>query len=101
MKKRRRFTAEFKAQIVLEVLTGVQSPAEACREHALSTNLLATWKAAFLEKAHTLSQGDERRDEDRVRIVGLEQLLGRATRQIEILKEASRLPDAASTGSGM
>ena len=36
MKKRRRFTPEFKAQVVLEVLSGVQSPAEVCRRHALS-----------------------------------------------------------------
>ena len=54
MKKRRRFTPEFKAQVVLEVLTGAQSPAEVCRRHALSPNLLTTWKATFLEKAHTL-----------------------------------------------
>jgi transposase len=53
MKKRRRFTPEFKAQVVLEVLTGVQSPAEACRKHALSPNLLTTWKATFLERATT------------------------------------------------
>jgi transposase len=101
MKKRRRFTPEFKAQIVLEVLTGVQSPAETCRKHALSPNLLATWKAAFLEKAHTLFQGDEQHDEDQARIAELEQLLGRATRQIEILKKASMLLDAASSRNGM
>ncbi len=100
MKKRRRFTPEFKAQVVLEVLTGAQSPAEVCRRHALSPNLLTTWKATFLEKAHTLFQGDERRDEDQARIAELEHLLGRATRQIEILTAASTLRDAASTRNG-
>ena len=55
MKKRRRFTPEFKAQVVLEVLTGRQSPAEAYRTHALSPNLLTNWKSTFLERAHTLS----------------------------------------------
>jgi transposase len=100
MKKRRRFTPEFKAQIVLEVLTGGQSPAEACRKHALSPNLLTTWKTIFLERAHTLFQGDEQRDEDQARIAELEQLLGRATRQIEILKKTSTLLDAASTRNG-
>jgi transposase-like protein len=35
MRKRRRFTPEFKAKVVLEVLAGTQSPAEACRKHAL------------------------------------------------------------------
>jgi len=100
MKKRRRFTPEFKAQVVMEVLTGAQSPAEVCRRHALSPNLLTTWKATFLEKAHTLFQGDEQRDEDQARIAELEQLLGRATRQIEIPKKASTLLDAASTRNG-
>ncbi len=31
MTKRRSFTPEFKAQVVLEVLSGTRSPAEACR----------------------------------------------------------------------
>jgi transposase len=100
MKKRRRFTPEFKAQVVLDVVSGAQSPTEACRKHALSPTLLATWKATVLERVHTLFQGDEQRDEDQARIAELEQLLGRATRQIEILKKASRLLDAASTGNG-
>jgi transposase len=100
MKRRRRFTPEFKAQVVLEVLTGVQSPAEVCRRHALSPNLLTTWKTTFLERAHTLFQGDERHDEDQARIAELEQLLGRAIRQIEVLKKASTLLDAASIRNG-
>ena len=100
MKKRRRFTPEFKAKVVLDVLTGAQSPAAACRKHTLSPNLLGLWKAAFLEQAHTLFQPDEQRDEDQARIAELEQLLGRATRQIEILKKASTLLDAASTRNG-
>jgi transposase-like protein len=100
MSKRRRFTPEFKAKVVLEVLAGTQSPAEASRKHAMSPNLLGYWKTAFLERAHTLFQPDEQRDEDQARIAELEQLLGRATRQIEILKKASTLPDAASTRNG-
>jgi transposase len=100
MRKRRRFTPEFKSQVVLDVLTGTQSPAEACRKHALSPNLLTLWKATLLERAHTPFQPDEQRDEDQARIAELEQLLGRSTRQIEILKKASMLLDAASTRSG-
>ena len=100
MRTRRRFPPEFKAKVVLEVLTGRQSPAEACRRHVLSPNLLGLWKANFLERAHTLFQPDEQRDEDQARIAELEQLLGRATRQIEILKKASTLLDAASTRGG-
>ena len=101
MRRRRRFTLEFKAKVVLDVLTGAQSPAEACRKPTLSPNLLGLWKGTFLERAHTLFQPDEQRDEDQARIAELEQLLGRATRQIEILKKASALLDAASTRSGI
>jgi putative transposase len=87
MRKRRRFTPEFKSKVVLDVLTGAQSPAEACRKHAPSPNLLTLWKATFLERAHMLFQPDEQRDEDQARIAELEQLLGRSTRQVEILKK--------------
>src|SRR3979409_543218 len=99
MRKRRRFTPEFKSNVVLCVLSGAQSPAEACRKHALSPNLLGLRKATFLERAHTLFQPDDQRAEDQAGIAELEQLLGRATRQIENLKKASRLLDAASTSN--
>ena len=99
-KRAERLPPEFKAKVVLDVLTGAQSPAEACRKHTLSPNLLGLWKGTFLERAHTLFQPDEQRDEDQARIAELEQLLGRATRQIEILKKASTLLDAASTRNG-
>jgi len=100
MRKRRRFTPEFKAQVVLDVLTGRQSPAEACRKHALSPNLLSTWKAHLLQRAHTLFQGDEQRDGDQARVAELERMLGRATLQIEVLKKASTLLASDSIGGG-
>jgi transposase-like protein len=65
--------------------SGVQFPAEACCKHTLSPNLLSAWKSTVLQRAHTLFREDEQREEDPARIAELEQLLGRATRQIEIL----------------
>lgn len=100
MRKRRRFTREFKAQVVLDILTGRQSPAEACRKHALSPNLLSLWKAHFLQRASSLFQPDEQRDGDQARIAELERMLGRATLQIEVLKKASTLLAADSIGGG-
>ena len=93
MRKRRRFTPEFKAKVVLDVLTGAQSPAEACRKHTLSPNLLGLWKAAFLERAPLVFQSDERRDGLEARIAELERVLGRLTLENEVLKKvSSRLP---------
>ena len=36
MAKRRRFTPQFKAEVVIEILTGQSSQAELCRKHNLS-----------------------------------------------------------------
>ncbi len=42
--KRRQFTQEFKARLMLDILSGVPSQAEACRKHGLGPNLVALWK---------------------------------------------------------
>ena len=100
MRKRRQFTPEFKAQVVLDLLTGQHTPAEACRKHTLSPTLLATWKAAFLERASTIFQADDRRDEEHARIAELERMVGRLTMEAEVLKKASTLLAGAPTGGG-
>lgn len=97
MRKRRQFTPEFKAKVVLDVLTGVQSHAEACRKHALGPNLLALWKTAFVEKAHLIFDGDSSRSAEEARIAELEQVLGRMTLENEILKKASSRLTSLST----
>lgn len=89
MKQRRQFTPEFKAKIVLDILTGEQAPAEVCRKHSLSPNLPGLWKAAFLERAWTVFQGDQRHDGQEARIAELERVLGRLTLENEILEKVS------------
>ncbi len=63
MRTRRQFTPGFKAKVVLDVLTGVQSQAEAeaCRKHGLGPNLLALWKTASIEKVHLIFDSDSSR----------------------------------------
>jgi transposase-like protein len=39
MTHRRQFTAAFKAQVVLELLSGAKSSAERCREHQLAASV--------------------------------------------------------------
>jgi transposase len=99
MAKRRQFTPEFKAKLVLDVLTGVQSQAEACRKHTLGPNLLGLWKATFLEKAHLAFDNESARSAEQVRIAELEQVLGRMTLENEILKKASTRLSSLSTRS--
>jgi transposase len=89
--QRRSFAPEFKAKIVLDLLTGTASQADLCRKHNLKPQLLAHWKAAALERLHTLFQDDAQAGHDQARIADLEQLVGRQAYELEILKKASRL----------
>ena len=97
---RRSFPADFKAQIVLQLLTGDAIPAELCRKHNIKPNLLANWKAAVLERLPSLFQTDGSNDADRVRIAELEQLVGRQAYELEILKKASRLLTGPASKNG-
>src|SRR4051812_41559500 len=87
MRKRRQFTPEVKARVVLDILRGVQSQAGACRKHGLGPNLVALWKAAFLERAHLVFDSDTARSAEQARIAELEQVLGRTTLENEILEK--------------
>ena len=88
---RRSFTPEFKAERVLEVLSGAKTQAEVCREHQLQHHLFAHWKQTFLERAPTLFETDEHRTGDEARVAELERLVGRQAVEIEALKKASSI----------
>ena len=88
---RRSFPADLKAQVVLQLLTGAASPAELCRKHNLKPQLLSHWKDAVVERMHMLFDGNDETALLHVRIAELEQLVGRKTLEIEILKKASRM----------
>ena len=97
---RRSFPAEFKAQIVLQLLSGDASQAELCRKHGLKPNLIANWKAAVLDRLPTVFEADGVHDADRLRVAELEQLVGRQAYELEILKKASRLLSGPATRNG-
>ena len=62
--KRRRFTAEFKAEIVLEALSSETSQTELCRRYNLSDDQLSKWKQQFLENAASLFESRDKASED-------------------------------------
>ncbi len=94
MAKYRTFTPEFKAQVVLELLTGAKTGAELCREHHLKDSVLYRWKQEFLNDAAKVFQRDAQHEAD-ARIAELERLVGRLTLQLEIAKKASGLLPSA------
>ncbi len=75
MAKRRRFTPEFKAEVVIEALSGQSSQAELCRRHNLSDEQLSKWKRQFLENAATLFEpADKQTNASQIQVAQLEQL---------------------------
>ena len=97
---RRSFSPQFKAQTVLDLLTGVSNQAEICRQHQLSPALVARWKATVLEQLHRLFEEDSQVSPEQLRIAELEQLLGRQTLELEILKKASRMLGGLANSNG-
>jgi len=77
MSKRRRFTAEFKAGVVLEDVSGIKDRAELCREHRLSPQVLARWREEFLER-----------------------IVGRLTMELEAAKKVSSILTSLSNRNG-
>lgn len=88
MRTRRNFSAEFKARVVLEALSGAKSAAELCREHNLKPDLLSHWKNQFLANASKVFESGVTVDPQQARIDELEKLAGKQSLEIEILKKA-------------
>ena len=90
MAKRRRFTLQFKAEVVIEALTGQNSQAELCRKHSISQDQLSKWKHQLIDNAATLFESnDKRSNASKQQIAQLEQLVGRLTLALDIQKKAS------------
>jgi transposase len=92
MGNRRKFTAKFKAEVVLELLSGAKSSAELCREHQIAASVLADWKTIFLSRAAWLFKTPEQHDRQHVeRIAELERLVGCLTLENDLLKKATSI----------
>ena len=92
MAKRRTFTPEFKAEVVLEALCGQTSQAELCRKHNISDVQLSKWKRQLLENAATLFEPNDKQNQaSQQRITQLEQLVDKLTLELDIQKKVSTL----------
>ena len=91
-RKRRNFTPEFKAEVVLEALSSESSQAEVCRRHNISEKQLSKWKRQLLENAASLFESSGKPSKEATeRIAQLEQHVGRLTVALDIQKKALTL----------
>ena len=58
-KSRRKFSADFKAKIVIEALKERNTIEQIAKKHELHPNQITTWKREFLEKAAIIFASEE------------------------------------------
>ena len=91
MAKQRSFTPEFKARLVLQVLTGTKTTAQVCREHQLSEQLISLWKKQLLTRASQVFAEGRHQEASPARVAELERMIGHLTMELEAAKKASQL----------
>ncbi len=91
MPTRRNHSPETKARIVLEIISGQKSIAEASREYQIKDSLLYRWKDEFIRAGTgAFERGQparQKREADKT--AELQRLVGKLTMQLEIAKKAS------------
>lgn len=90
MTKRRQFTPEFKARVVLEMLTEQKSASQASREYGIKDSVLSRWKQEFIERSPMLFEQNAASDDRDQRIVELECMVGRMAMELEMAKKVSK-----------
>jgi transposase len=84
--KRRRFTREFKLQVLREVEAG-KAIAQVGREYEIHPTLIGKWRRDYTKYADQAFAGNGHRYKDEAHIADLERLVGRLTMENEFLKK--------------
>ena len=82
----KRYSARFKFQVVMEVLTGDKSPGQVAKAYGVHPNTVNAWKRTFLENGPEIFAQDGVVAEYERRIAELERLLGKKDVEIALLK---------------
>jgi len=85
MRSQRRFSIEFKRQVIEELLSGESRPAQLCRRYKISSSLLYHWNEQYSRGKFNNEPTEEAALKDRVE--KLERLLGKLTLENEFLKK--------------
>lgn len=96
---RRNFSAEFKAKVILEIISGSKSAAEVCREYNLKADLVSHWKNQLVANAAQVFESGAETDPQQARIQELERLAGKLSLELEVAKKALTLLPRVKTPS--
>jgi len=87
MTERRKYDADFKARVVLEMISGQKGLMQASREYGIKDTVLSRWKQEFVERAGQVFEQGKPKDQNEQRIAELERMIGRLTMQLEMAKK--------------
>jgi transposase-like protein len=82
----KRYSAKFKFQVVMEVLSGDKSSAQVAKAYGVHPNTVNAWKQTLLEKGPEIFAQDSTVAEYERRIGELERLIGKKEVEIALLK---------------
>ena len=85
--KRRKFTKDFKLQVLREIDAG-KPVAVASREHQIHPNLIGKWRKESSSYADRAFAGNGNSYKDQARTAELERMIGRLTMENDFLKKA-------------
>ena len=89
--KQRNYSSEFKAKVVLEVVSGQRTVSEASRAHKVHSSVLNRWRNEFLKQAHQAFGSKGTSEDSAAKIAELERMIGQLTMELSIAKKASAL----------
>jgi putative transposase len=92
MKKRNQYSAEFKAQVVVEVLREEGTVNQIAAKHGINPVMLARWKVEFLDRAPEMfktkpSESERELEQERLHVADLERKVGQLTYEVDWLKK--------------
>ena len=89
----RQFSAQFKFEIVMQLLRSEKTISELCREHQLKDSLVYRWRDELLARGPQVYEKAvlPGASAEQARIAELERMVGRQAMELEAVKKASRL----------
>jgi transposase-like protein len=99
MEKRNQYSAEFKSQVVIEVLREEGTVNEIAARHGINPILLSRWKTEFLERAADVfkkgpTEAEKELERERRHVEELERKVGQLAYEVDWLKKKEQQIEA-------